>query len=92
MFYAIINTDNDTIARYDTEDEANTELAYYDDEHTVVEYFPYFYDLASDYVRLRCEDARYWRNHGTTAGMIRMRYVLDQLAQYGITQDDVVTL
>lgn len=82
MFWAIINTDNDVIARYDNEDEANKELAYHNEEHCVVEYFPYFHDVPSERIR----DAMYWKSAGTTAGMRNMYYVLNSV---GLSVDDL---
>ena len=58
MFWAIINTDNDVIERYDNEEDANKELAYYDEEHCVVEYFPYFHDVPTERIR----DAMRWES------------------------------
>lgn len=42
MNYAIINTDNDIIGAYATEEEANEELRYYNDEYCVIDIAAYF--------------------------------------------------
>lgn len=60
MFWSIINTDNDVVAQYDTEMDATEALAQYNDEYTVVEHFPYFYDVDTAQVAHRVKAVRDW--------------------------------
>lgn len=86
MFYAIINTDNDTVAMFDSMEDATTELAYYDDEHMAVDYYDYFYNVPASKVQSKVEVVRdYWNLDRA----ISLQYA-NQLSQLGMTLDDIL--
>jgi len=85
MFYAIINTENDVLKRYETLEEAESELMFYNDEYAVVDYYDYFHSVPANLIQERIESVTFW----LTANLHEALNLVESLQECGLTLEQI---
>lgn len=80
--FAIINADNDTIARYGTLEEATAELAYFTEDYCVVDWFAFFHHVPAARLEDRIQSARTLSDSGCHGDALELAV---SLTEFGIT-------